>query len=1269
MNAAHLPHPPRRAALAFAILAALALAAVLAASAHAASPWWHLSSGSRPSYLDPHAGQAAVDEVQSLTIKGEPGETVALANMTKQEVEKEEFEGENGLKLTFFEVGATPAAIQADLEEPEVYGAGNVEVTGGPGAQAGTEPYLVTFKGSLAHESVRLINTEESQRFFGFKGTAEVAEVIKGHEQTFDGELYLTAENLGNAPVDGSKATVTLKDVLPAGLKATAIAASKPDPQGDFRQRVAIPCSLQTLTCTMKEGLAPYDQLEMRISVEVEGAVTGELNEASVSGGGGAPASIKRPITVSSAPVPYGIQRNEIALEEEGGAPTTQAGAHPFQLTSTIALNQLADIEPLSSPFAKPEVTPPALAKDVNVKLPPGLIGNATAIPQCTTAQFSEVNIGEDAEDNACPADTAVGVATVTVHEPASVGTSTITDPIFNLEPRVGEPARFGFDVVIANSPVFIDTSVRTGGDYGVTVNVNNITQTAAFLSSETTFWGVPGDSRHDSQRGWGCIDQARNITPRQACAAAEEAHPKPFLSLPTSCRSSLSTSIETDSWATAGSFQSFPGFFEPASALEGCNHLQFAPQVKVTPDAQQGAKPSGVSVDVHVPQELNENSQGLASANLRNITVAFPEGLTLNPSAADGLQACSESQVGLLAGLGAQEELLFTPTLPEAFCPEAAKLGTVKIKTPLLPPAQSLQGGLYLATPAPGGEAGQNPFNSLLAMYIIARDPVSGVLVKLPGQASLDPNSGQITASFKNTPDLAFEDAEIHLFDGERAPLGTPSRCGTYTTTATLTPWSGTPPQISSSSFQITSGPGGGPCPSSTPFAPSLAAGTTSPNAGSFSALTTTIGRGDGEQSIQSVALHMPAGLSGVLKGVELCKEANADAGTCPPNSLIGHATASVGLGADPFTVTGGQVFLTESYRGAPFGLSILTPAIAGPFNLGNVIVRARIEVDPHTTALTVLTDQSGPYSIPHILDGIPLQIRHLNVTVDRPGFTFNPTSCNPLSVSGTIASTEGASAPVSSAFQATGCQNLKFAPKFSVSTQAKTSKANGASLKVKLSYPKAPAGSYANLAKVKVSLPKALPSRLTTLQKACTSETFDANPANCPKESIVGQAKVSTPLLPVPLQGNAYFVSHAAEAFPDLTIVLKGYGITVDLIGSTNIKAGITTTTFKATPDVPFEDFELNLPAQKYSALTANTNLCQARSKLLMPSEFTAQNGALYTQQTKISVAGCPKPLTRAQKLRKALKACHRRHGAKRRSCEAQARGRFGGKRGKKK
>jgi hypothetical protein len=460
------------------------------------------------------------------------------------------------------------------------------------------------------------------------------------------------------------------------------------------------------------------------------------------------------------------------------------------------------------------------------------------------------------------------------------------------------------------------------------------------------------------------------------------------------------------------------------------------------------------------------------------------------------------------------------------------------------------------------------------------------------------------------------------------------------------------------SSSFQVERGPGGGPCPGAAlPFSPSLTAGSSNIQAGAFSQFTMTMSREDGEQNLQAVSLKMPPGLSGLLSGVKLCGEAEANAGTCGPESEIGETTVSVGVGSNPFAVKGGKVYITGPYRGAPFGLSIVNPADAGPFHLGKVVVRAKIEVDPITAALTITSDNEGDFKIPQYIKGIPLQIKHVNVTITRPGFTFNPTNCEKMQIGGSLSAVEGATQSLSVPFQATNCATLGFAPKFSVSTSGKTSKANGASLSVKLTYPKAPFGSQANIAKVKVELPKQLPSRLTTLQKACTAAQFKVNPTGCPAASIVGHAKAITPLIPVPLEGPAYFVSNGSQAFPNLIVVLQGYGVTVDLVGDTFIsKAGITSSTFNTVPDAPVGSFELTLPQGKFSALTANGNLCNATKTvithkrvtrrvhgrvvhvrrtfkrtvaqpLLMPTSFTAQNGAVLKQTTKIAVTGCGK------------------------------------------
>lgn len=1079
--------------------------------------------------------------------------------------------------------------------------------------------------------------------------SARPAQIPPGEE----GTIVVSAENVGNAP----SSSAVLSADLPPGVTVQRVsffdyALTELDlgPEGFFPNlcevtATRVSCKTEEAGVPIVEKIVPYENLELVIRVKAKGGASSGLLFANVSGGGAPSASINREVVIDGSSVPFGFEDFQMVPEVEGGAVDTQAGDHPYQLTTTVNFNQSADPK-----------RPPAVARSLGFRLPPGLIGNASALPQCTDLEFSHVLNGGTV--NLCPASTAIGVAHLVFDEPSTLGLKTFSIPVFNLTPANGEPARFGFE--FANSPITLDTSLRTGDDYGVTVRVGNLTELTNVISSTVTIWGVPGSPSHDESRGWACLVGGQWAPGSgQTCTPSSETRPAPFLALPTSCSTAFSPTAEMVSWPTkaeSAGLQASPvtyslvdGLGRPTS-MSGCNRLSFDPSADVAPDTSAGSSPAALTTRVHISQEQNENATGLVSSDVKSLNVTLPEGLTINPSGADGLEACAEAEIGYLpSASNPPEELHFAPVIGAPFCPEASKIGTVVITTPILP--NSLEGYVYVAT------QNANPFHSLIAMYIVAEDPISGVRVKLPGKVSLS-DSGQITASFTNTPQAPFEDAVVKFFGGARAALSTPASCGVYSTTASFTPWSESATVTSRSQFSITSGPGGIPCTAVRPFSPALSAGTSATQAGAFSQLVTTVAREDGSQDLQTVQLRTPPGLSGVLAGVTLCVEAQANTGACPLDSLIGHTSVSAGLGSDPFTAPTGQVFLTQGYRGAPFGLSIVNPAKAGPFDLGNVIVRAKVDIDPHTAQITVTTDP-----IPHILQGIPLQVKHATVTIDRPDFTFNPTNCQQLDFRGTIGSTEGASANVSNAFQVTNCANLKFTPSFAVSATGKTSKANGAGLSVKLTYPKGAFGSQANIARVKVSLPKQLPSRLTTLQKACTATVFDANPANCPGASMVGRAKVLTPLLSVPLTGTAYFVSHGGEAFPDLTMVLQGYGITVDLVGSTQIKNGVTTSTFKTPPDVPFSSFELNLPQGKFSALTANANLC--RSTLVMPTEFIGQNGAEIRRNTNIAITGCPKTLTRAQKLARALRACHKRkkHAA-RTACAKQARKRFGAK-----
>jgi hypothetical protein len=941
-------------------------------------------------------------------------------------------------------------------------------------------------------------------------------------------------------------------------------------------------------------------------------------------------------VFVSGAFAGFGLQRVGVSVVGGGGLADVQAGSHPFSVTAGFVLHKF----PFDEETLKQLPLGQGALKEVVTRLPPGFVGDPDATPKCSYAEFID--------EGRCPPDTAVGVDTVYIHNLAAEAGSeseieSAQSSVYNMEPSPGEPAEFAF-MIRKTAAAFLNASVRTGEDYGITVTAPGISEAASVYAAKVTLWGVPAEASHDRLRGQvnngGCIKEHEAFgeaglagsefdeeTPGLYESSGEcsvNVPVQPFLTNPTSCGVPRKGSFTVSSWQEPG-FVIAPST-EPIElpVLSGCEKLDFSPTISVTPDGGAGSTPTGLNVDLHVPQESTINPVGLGEADVRDISVALPAGVQVSPSASDGLQVCSLAQIGLES-----------PGKPS--CPDASKVAVARIKTPLL--EQELEGAVYLAAPQNflGGPL-ENPFASLFAVYLVAEDPVAGVLVKLAGKVTLNETTGQISTSFENVPQLPFSESKLEFFGTDRAPLTTPPACGSYTTSTSILPWSAKEPvgaaEVAepSSSFQVTSGPEGSACASPRAFAPGFTAGTTNIQAGAFTPFTLTMSRPDADQPLGGLEIQMPPGLLGTLAHVVLCPEAQANAGSCSEESLIGHTIVSAGLGDDPYTVTGGKVYITTGYGGAPYGLSIVNPAVAGPFVLQEgrpVIVRAQIFVNPRTAALTV---KSGP--LPTILDGVPLQIQHVNVTVERPGgFTFNPTNCSPLKINARIDSAEGATSQVSSPFQVTNCATLAFHPQFTVSTTGQTSKADGASLAVKLSYP---AGSgYANIAKVKVDLPKQLPSRLTTLQKACLASQFEANPAGCPAASIVGHAKATTPVLPVPLEGPAYFVSHGGEEFPSLIILLQGYGLHVELIGATFIHKGITSSTFNTIPDAPVNTFELTLPQGPYSALAANANLCT--TKLNMPTSFTAQNGAEIHQTTKITTTNCPKPKPKHKKTHK--------------------------------
>ncbi|HWX45673.1 MAG TPA: fibronectin type III domain-containing protein, partial [Solirubrobacteraceae bacterium] len=919
----------------------------------------------------------------------------------------------------------------------------------------------------------------------------------------------------------------------------------------------------------------------------------------------------------------------------EGGEPEIhQAGAHPYELVTDVVLSHTTEFSGEAE-----DVNNTALnTKDIHINLPPGLIGNPTSIPRCNRYLL---------KGRECPSDTQVGMFEAWVDEhnatslPAEEREERFTIAIYNIEPAGRAPAEFaGF--IYGKAPVWIPFRVRTGGDYGISADSINITSIGGALSRvRARIWGVPADPAHEVERSHNCpIFSVGSHCP--------DTEPEvPLLTNPTACAGPLTVTTTIDSWQEPGQYVSKSAELE---AFTGCNQLHFEPTLEALPTTNVADSPSGLNVDLHVPQdrnsEGNEDPHGLATADLKDTRVTLPLGLVVNPASAPGLGACSSVQFELHGPKPAQ-------------CPDAAKIGRVEIDTPLVD--HPLPGSVYVATPY------ENPFDSLLAIYVAVDDPETGVVIKLAGDIEANPETGQLTTTFSESPQLPFEDFKLDFFAGPRAALRTSATCGTFESKSVLTPWSAPesgPPATWSSVFQIKSAPGGGSCPAKAAEetdSPSFSAGTETPVAGSYSPFVLRLHREDDSQELKGIATVLPPGLTAKLAGVAECSDSAIEAAqhktgrqeqespSCPASSEVGTVNVGAGAGPAPY-FTEGRVYLAGPYKGAPFSLAILTPAVAGPYDLGTVVVRAALYVNPETTQVTVKSDP-----IPTILDGILLDVRTITVKIGRPDFTLNPTSCDKMSVGGEALSVLGPSAALSDPFQVGGCEALGFKPRFSVSTSGKTSRVGGASLHVTLAYPNAPQGTQANIKSVHVELPEALPSRLSTLRHACVDSVFNQNPTDCPALSQVGSARAVTPLIAVPLEGPAYFVSHGGQKFPELIVVLQGDGITIDLHGETFIShAGITSSTFRTVPDQPITSFELTLPQGPNSVFAANGNFCAATktvpikrrvtvrvkgrkqivtrsvkttvtAPLIMPTAFTAQNGAVLTQNTEISVEGC--------------------------------------------
>jgi hypothetical protein len=910
------------------------------------------------------------------------------------------------------------------------------------------------------------------------------------------------------------------------------------------------------------------------------------------------------------------------ALQQDG-TPATQAGSHPHTASTVFTLTTVNT--PSGTQLATEEL------KDVFVDLAPGLVGNPLAISRCEDVQL---------QDFACPLDSQVGVVDILLdgNQAPGGGTSHGNTGLYSLFASPGKAAVLGFN--IGSTVIRLNAGIRSGDDYGLVISSINAPGTLPIEGVTTTVWGVPADPSHDNDRG-GCAE----TTLPCALPSPDVANPTPFFTLPTSCIGSdgspggpLRVDITVTGWqggAGSASFFSHDNTLPIPNSIgaTGCNALDFSPSLEARPTTNLADSPSGLDVDLHVPQ--NEDPTGNAEAHLRDSTVTLPEGMTINPSAANGLGACSEAQFGFT---GMEGNAVHATPVP-AQCPDAAKVGSVLIETPVLD--HPVPGAVYIATPH------DNPFGSLLALYLTVDDPISGIVVKLAGRVEPNPVTGQLTATFLENPQLPFEDLRLHFFGGAGGSLRTPVTCGVYATTSSLTPWSAPdsgPPATPSDEWAIEQGPGGN-CATSTaqlPNTPSFDAGTASPIAGASTPLVVNLRRNDGTQQFSSLTISPPQGLVGKLAGIPYCPDAALAAAaaksgkeeeasqSCPQASYVGSVTSAAGAGPSPYYAPG-KAFLTGPYKGAPLSIAIVTPATAGPFDLGTIVVRTALYVDRRTAQITAVSDP-----IPSILQGIPLDVRSIQVKMDRPDFTLNPTSCDPMSFGGSLLSTLGNSVALQSRFQVGECGRLGFKPQLSLRLKGGT-KRNGYPALTAILEPRA---GDANLASISVALPRSEFLAQEHIRTVCTRVQFAVDA--CPPEAIYGTATVTTPLLDYPLSGPVYLRS-SDNPLPDLVPDLRGPAnqpIKLESAGRTDSVKGGIRNTFDFVPDAPFTKLVLQMQGGKKGLLVNSRNICKQANRATV--KYGAHNGRTFEARPVLK-AQCPKASKHRSKRRAA------RHGAR--------------------
>lgn len=1031
------------------------------------------------------------------------------------------------------------------------------------------------------------------------------------------GEYLLIATNVG---AEQTTSPYTLKATLPAPLELLTAAGEDDDPGTTGKPTCTVEPLSGEASCTGTEAIGSGYEVDARFRFKVpSGAGPQEVNlQASVEGGGAATASQELADPIQEEPVKFNFLEGDSGFsalfDDENGNPSTTAGGHPFQSVADIGF-------PTEQPGTL--LTGAGHVRDVIVELPRGLSGDPAAVPAlCTEAQLTSE--GTDP----CPEGSQVGMVKVTSQ---LEGATVIVSSLYAMVPPPGVVAEVGFEAASAGIFVHPSATARTEGDYGVNVTSKDILALGAnpIFNFQAQVWGDPSSKLHDKIRG--------------DCASVSGSCPLPveqedaFLTMPGDCPgSSLRFSAKADSWEEKDSFNE-ASYESPA--IEGCGALDFRPTIEARPTTTLADAPSGLDVHLHQPQELHKETR--YSAPLKDVSITLPPGLQVNASAAAGQGVCTTNQIGLLPQGGSAPHFSDAP----ASCPDSSKLGTVEAVTPLLaqrekeglrevqtdpetgePIAEPLHGSLYLAKPF------DNPFGSLIAVYLTIEDPTTGIFAKFASKVTPDPQTGQLTTTLSEAPELPVEDFRVHVFGGARGSLQTPPTCGTYTTTSHLIPWSAPEGKAvdPTDSFAIAQGAGGGPCALTEPNSPTFKAGTISPQAAKYSPMSLKITREDGSQRLARFEVTLPPGLTAKLAGVGECADSQIAAAiarshpnegaleeqspSCPASSEIGTIDAAAGAGPTPLHVQG-HLYLAGPYEGAPYSAVAITPAIAGPFDLGDVVVRAPIFVDPVTGQARIASD---PF--PQILDGIPVDLRSVSTFLDRSNFTLNPTNCDQSAFAGVATSTLGQIAPLSDRFQVGGCSSLPYKPKLTASLSGPTNR--GAHPKLQVVFTAKPG--EANTARVSFTLPHSEFIDQAHFRTICTRVQFAAS--QCPAGAIYGHARATTPLLDYPLEGPIYLRSSSHE-LPDVVVALHGpssHPVEVDLDGRVDSVNGGLRVTVENVPDLPAGKLVGVMQGAKKGLFQNSTNICKGTHRMAI--KLDGQNGKPHDTSPELK-AKCPK------------------------------------------